>query len=261
MCVIFGLSVAAITSRFPELSSPWFSMRRGNGAFLPTRWSLVRRAVRTPAALEEWIGDYWYPLYAWARSCGHSPEDAADGVQGFLEKLCGRGLLAQADPSRGKLRSWLLTAFGNHLSDLRRKQHALKRGGKAPHISIDWTMVENECRQDLIPSSTPEALYTRVWALTLMEEALERVAAHYRATGREKLFETLVPALERPLPDDTYASRAEELGMAPGTLRQASVRLRKRYRQALLDVAGIRLGIYGEQALAEELHLLLGGGT
>lgn len=237
------------------------SGRRGDGAFLPTRWSLVKRAVETPAALEEWIGGYWYPLYVWARSRGLSPEDAADGVQSFLEKLCGRALLAQADASRGRLRSWLLTAFGNHLSDIRRKQYRLKRGGNTPHISIDRAMVESEYRRDMAPSSTPEALYSRVWALTLMEEALERVAAHYTRTDRRELFEALLPALEQPLPDENYAACADRLGMAPGTLRQASVRLRKRYRQALLDVAGARLGIYGEQALAEELRSLLGGGT
>lgn len=236
-------------------------MRRGDGAFTPTRWSLVRRAVRTPAALEEWIGAYWYPLYVWARSRGLPPEDAADGVQGFLEKLCERALLAQADASRGKLRSWLLTAFGNHLCDLHRKQHRLKRGGNAPHISMDRAMVESEYRRDMALSATPEGLYSRVWALTLMEEALERVAAHYIRTDRQDLFEALLPALEQPLPDDTYAACAIRLEMKPATLRQAAVRLRERYRQALLDVAGARLGIYGEQALAEELRSLLGGGT
>ena len=92
----------------------------GSGLFARTRWSLVRRAAAGDAgargALGEWLGVYWYPLYAWARRRGLSPEDASDGVQSFLEKMCAQQLLARADITRGKLRSWLLKSFSNHLA-------------------------------------------------------------------------------------------------------------------------------------------------
>ena len=105
----------------------------------------------------------------------------------------------------------------------------------------------------------PDALYARTWALSLMEEALESVATHYAETNRTPLFDALLPALESPLPEDTYAQVATRLAMTPAALRQASVRLRQRYRRALLDLAALRLGITCEAALEDELRALLGG--
>lgn len=232
---------------------------RGTGLFAPTRWSLVRSAAADREALGDWIGLYWYPLYAWARHKGSTSEDAADSVQGFLEKLCERGLLAQADPSRGKLRSWLLTSFANHLASAHRRDTRLKRGGGAVHLSIDWNSAESAYQADHPFASDAEALYARTWALTLMEEALDRLAEHFRDSGREALFEALLPALESPLPDSTYAEIAPSLGMSPAALRQAAVRFRQRYRRALLEIAARRLGISCEVRLQTELRELLGG--
>ena len=104
---------------------------------------------------------------------------------------------------------------------------------------------------------SPESLYARTWALSVLEEALDRVAIHYAETGRGALFEKLLPALEAPLPDETSASAAVQLGMTGAAFRQATVRLRQRYRRALLDVAAVRLGVTCEAQLEEELRALL----
>lgn len=228
------------------------------GLFKPTRWSLVRRAVHDREDLGQWLGLYWYPLYTWARHKGRDPEDAADAVQGFLENLCAKGLLKQADPSRGRLRSWLLTSFTNHLSSAYVRERREKRGGGAMHISIDWPGVEDAFLADYVAGSDSAAAYSKAWALTLMEEALERLASHYETTGRGKLFEVLLPALESPLKETTYAELAPQLGLSPAALRQAAVRFRQRYRRDLLDIASERLGITCEAQLSAELRELLG---
>ncbi len=234
---------------------------RGSGLFARTRWSLVHRAAAgdrsAPGALGEWLDIYWYPLYAWARRRGLSAEDAGDGVQSFLEKICAGNLLAHADATRGKLRSWLLKSFSNHLSSEDAKTRRQKRGGGAAHLHIDWTGVESTYLAEPALAVSPEALYARTWALSVMEEALDRVAAHYAETGRAALFEKLLPALEAPLPGETSSQAAAQLGMTGGAFRQATVRLRQRYRRALLDVAAVRLGITCEAQLEEELRALL----
>ena len=84
-------------------------------AFSPTRWSLIAvpRAGAEPArreALETLCAAYWYPLFAYARRCGHSPEDAADLTQSFFGHLLEKEVFAQADRERGRLRTFLLTA-------------------------------------------------------------------------------------------------------------------------------------------------------
>ena len=142
------------------------SLANRSGLFSRTRWSLVARAAESLNALDELLAIYWYPLYAWARRRGHSPEDASDGVQSFLAKVCERNLMAQADAGRGKLRSWLLKSFTNHLATEHERAHRQKRGGDATHIHIDWTGAESAYLAEPTLASSPEALYARTWALS-----------------------------------------------------------------------------------------------
>lgn len=241
------------------MSRPTDAHRGDNRLLGTTRWSLVRRALTCGDSLESWASACWYPLYTWARRKDWPPEDAADAVQEFLGKICTRGLLGQADPSRGKFRSWLLTAFGNHLSSLRSCSRRLKRGGSATHLSLDLGQMEDLFQADMAEVMDPARAYMRAWALSLMDEALARLAAHFAASNRQDLFEALLPALEASLADTTYQELAERLGMSHAALRQAVVRFRQRYRRLLLDVAGERLGITCESRLGEELRELLGG--
>ncbi|HSP44241.1 MAG TPA: hypothetical protein VLO11_15305, partial [Luteolibacter sp.] len=224
-----------------------------------TRWSLVRRAAAGTAALDEWIGSCWYPLYTWARQQNWSPEDAADAVQEFLGKICNRNLLADADPARGRFRAWLLTGFSNHLSNAARKTSSIKRGGQHNQKHIDLQTLEQIYHHDMAAVVDPAQAYTRAWAITLMDEALLRLEAYFKSRDRSDLFHALLPALESPLPDSSYEESAARLGMTGPALRQAALRFRQRYRRLLLDVAGERLGITCHARLREELRELLGG--
>jgi RNA polymerase sigma-70 factor (ECF subfamily) len=229
----------------------------------PTRWSLVRLAVTPGDAAQQALGailsHHWYPLYAWARRSGMTEDDAADGVQDFLHKVCATNLLAQARAERGRLRTWMLTCFQNHLRAGRRRDQAQKRGGGTPLISVDWRGAESIYLNEPALREEPDALYTRAWAVSLMEEALVKLAAHYAASGRAALHEALLPSLEQPLAEQTYADLAPALGMSPGAVCTAALRMRQRYRAILLELAGERLGITHEVALAEELRSLLRG--
>lgn len=232
--------------------------RNDRGILRTTRWSLVRRACIGAKAMNEWASASWYPLYVWARRKECSPEDAADAVQEFLGKLCTGGLLGQADPSRGKFRSWILTGFTNHLRSRHARAARQKRGAGAEHLPLDPGEAESFYQQDIAGLGDPDKAYTRAWALTLMDEALERLELHFKSSGRDALFTALLPALERPLPDSTYEETAANLGLSGPALRQAAVRFRQRYRRLLLDVAGERLGITCEAKLSDELRELLG---
>ncbi|MCU0776551.1 MAG: hypothetical protein MUF86_02675 [Akkermansiaceae bacterium] len=233
-------------------------MRAADGMFTPTRWSLVKRASVCGEALGSWIGLYWYPLYAWARHRGWQAEDAADEVQDFLQKICRFRLLEEADPTRGRLRSWLLRSFSNHLSSAHKRECRLKRGGGVTYVSIDWQSAETAYLADHSHSTDSDKVYARAWAMTTMEEALEQLSAHYAKTNRQALFHVLLPALEAPFSETRYAESAARLGMTCTAMRQAAVRFRQRYRHCLLDVAAKRLGITCEARLHQELRDLLG---
>jgi DNA-directed RNA polymerase specialized sigma24 family protein len=69
----------------PEVSKP-------RGYFATTHWTLVLDAGRSDStcareALAQLCQAYWYPLYAYVRRRGRSPEDAEDLTQGFFARL------------------------------------------------------------------------------------------------------------------------------------------------------------------------------
>jgi DNA-directed RNA polymerase specialized sigma24 family protein len=126
-------------------------------------------------ALAELCGIYWYPLYAYARRLGYSPDDAYDRTQGYFAKLLEKRYLQDADQERGRFRSFLLASFRHYLSNERAHGRAAKRGGGAPLLPIDMETAEGryalEPREDL----TPERLFERRWAIMLLDGALADV--------------------------------------------------------------------------------------
>src|ERR1043165_6326 len=109
------------------------SQRRGAECFVTTHWSVVLRAGQKDTncaqeALERLCQTYWYPLYAYVRQRGHSPEDAQDLTQEFFARLLSKKSLRQIRRGGGKFRSFLLTAMNHLLVDEWRKLKAEKRG-------------------------------------------------------------------------------------------------------------------------------------
>src|SRR5262245_55719415 len=116
--------------------------------FTSTCWTAVARAreQQTPEArqaLADLCQAYWYPLYAYLRRRGQSPHEAEDLTQGFIADLLARDFLRDVDPAKGKFRSFLLAALQHYLSNQRDHANRLKRGGKVPHVSLDFHVAES----------------------------------------------------------------------------------------------------------------------
>jgi RNA polymerase sigma-70 factor (ECF subfamily) len=95
-----------------------------NAQFTTTHWSVVLAAGGgdSPAArqaLEYLCQTYWYPVYAYVRRRGHSPEDAEDLAQEFFAKLIKRNDFAKMSRERGPFRAFLKGALNHLLSDQR----------------------------------------------------------------------------------------------------------------------------------------------
>jgi len=211
--------------------------------FHTTRWSLVRAAqgggvdaaART-VALGELCERYWYPLYAFARRSGCDEHDAQDVVQGFLGRWLEKGDLgAQADPDAGigRFRSYLLGALRHFMANERRRDRAQKRGGAATTLSFDITDGEAHYGREPWHEATPDALFERSFAMTVLTAAIARLGEEYAARGKGPLFERLRGFLDGH--DEPYAGLAAELGMTEGACKVAVHRLRTRFRQALRD--------------------------
>jgi len=241
-------------------SPPEMHGMAGGGRFATTQWSLVlaaglRRSAADEDALARLCALYWYPVFAFVRRRGHSTEDAEDLTQGFFARIIEKGDLASADQSRGRFRSFLLSACQHFLANQGERRLARKRGGGQPALSIDVADAESRYARALGHEDTPEVLYERQWCLTLLAGVLEEVGDEYRSTGRERLFDRLKPFLTAEDDGGTYAEAARDLTMEEGAVKVAVHRLRKRYRQALC--ATVASTVASPDDVADEIQCCL----
>lgn len=229
--------------------------------FPTTQWSLIiRAAAEDPAereqALQEICTRYWPPVYAFIRSRGHSPHDAEDFTQSFFTALLRRGDFAKADAGSGRLRSYLLGAAQHFLASEYRRGQCLKRGGGGELLSLDAGRAEAEC---LIPEPrdelTPERVFERQWAVTLMETVVRELEARYAAKGQAELFAALRPCLLTTEENSPAAEKARHLGITEQALRMKLHRLRQRYAETLRRTVRATLGREADVE-AEIRHLM-----
>jgi RNA polymerase sigma-70 factor (ECF subfamily) len=227
--------------------------------FATTRWTVVVAAGRksdTQArqALEELCRTYWYPLYAYVRRQGHSKENAEDLTQAFFARFLEKNYLAGLDRERGKFRAFLLASLKHFLANEWDKSQRQKRGGGATLLSLDWQDAETRYRIDPADELSPDKLYDRAWAVTLLERVITRLRDECVADGKAKLFEQLRPFLMVGKSAIPYPDVAATLGMNEGAVRTAVHRLRQRYRQLLRDEIAQTLA--NPAQVAEELQAL-----
>jgi RNA polymerase sigma-70 factor (ECF subfamily) len=211
-------------------------------------------AKESQEALESLCRAYWYPLYAFTRRLGQSPEAAQDQTQAFFARLLEKNYLRAADPERGRFRSFLLAAFKHFLSRERERARAQKRGGGRKPLPLDFEDGERRYLREPAHALTAERLYEQRWALALLDRALARLREEYRQAGKAELFERLKDHLtggEAPRP---YREAAADLGTTEGALKMAVHRLRQRFREIVL--AEIAQTVAGPDEVDEELRHL-----
>src|SRR4029453_12475701 len=211
--------------------------QEGGTAFVTTHWSVVLTAQgesqAAQEALEKLCRTYWRPIYSFVRRQGIQPEEAEDLTQGLFALLLERRDLDAVRREKGRLRSYLLTSLKHFLTNERNRAMAIKRGEGQRLIPLE-DLRERE-RVGFEPADTLPAdqIYERRWALAVLDQVLARLRDEYRAAGNVRLFHRLQKSLadepDRPSPAET----ARELGMTENAVRQASYRLRQRYRQLL----------------------------
>jgi RNA polymerase sigma factor (sigma-70 family) len=238
------------------------TIERPHGAFATTRWSVVLRAGGTSpeqahAALEQLCRDYWYPLYAYVRRKGHGPEDASDLTQDFFAKLLANDFAQGLSPEGGRFRSFLLTALHRFLINEWQKGQRHKRGAGAFTDSLDALITDRGEASYLSEAShadTPEHLFQRSWAETLLARVLDRLAAEC-ATRADVRFDVLRPFLAAGDEPPALADAAAQLGLTLPAFKSLLHRFRQRYRELLLDEVGQTVGTASD--IAEELRGLL----
>jgi DNA-directed RNA polymerase specialized sigma24 family protein len=208
--------------------------------FQTTRWTTVLAArdqsdTSGREAMAALCRAYWYPLYAFVRRSGHAPEDAEDLTQAFFARLLEKDYLSDVVPEKGRFRTFLLVAFKRFLAKEWRKEQALKRGAGAAHIPIDSVNAERRYAAEPVEEASPEILFDRQWALTMIERSLARLRSHYESTGRGELFEHFKAFLTASSREEGFSTAATRAGMSEGAAHVAVHRIRKRFRRCFRE--------------------------
>lgn len=216
-----------------------YSEPRGR-RFATTHWSLVLAAgAETGAGANEALARlcelYWYPVYAFVRRQGYSADDAADLTQGFFARVLEKSYLRDADPQKGRFRSFLLGCLRHFLSNERDRARALKRGGESVLVSLEQETAEGRYLVEPRDELTPEKIFDRRWALTLLDQTLSRLRDEHVARGKLAVFDELKGFLTGDSADVPHASVAKALGVTEGAAKVAIHRLRRRFRNLLME--------------------------
>ena len=202
--------------------------------FPTTRWTLVIAAADPQrkdahSALVSLCEGYWYPLYAYIRRRGYPADQAQDFTQEFFIRVLEGRYLDRADPEKGRFRAFLLTSMKFFLADEADRNRAQKRGG-GPVLSLEFSSGEDRYQREPAHDETPERIFERRWALSVLDRVVERLRDEFVQHGRPEHFERLKVFLLGPS-DAPYAALAREMNTSEGALKVAIHRLRKRYRE------------------------------
>jgi RNA polymerase sigma factor (sigma-70 family) len=231
----------------------------GPDQFATTHWSVVVAAGGEHAeALEKLCRAYWYPLYAYVRRRGFGPEQAQDLTQEFFARLLKQNYPAQADRAKGKFRSFLLLTLSHFLADEFDRAQTLKRGGGQLIISLDQEAAEGRYCREPAHELSPEKLFERRWAQSILENAMQRLRDEYGADPEAyAVFKTFEPGEQLTL---SYAEAAARLGISESAVKSKVYRLRQKHRELVREVIAQTVCTVAE--VDEELrHLMavLGG--
>jgi len=227
--------------------------------FTTTHWSVVLEAQgESPAAqeaLEKLCRIYWRPIYAFVQRQGIGSEEAKDITQGFFADLLERKSLNAVRREKGHFRSYLLGALKHFLADERRRAMAMKRGKGQKFMPFEELSADERSETEPADPVTPEQIYERRWASTVLERVLRRSKDEYRAAGNAALFDYL----KQLLPDEpgapSQADIAAQLGMTENAVRQAFHRFRQRYQSLLREEIAHTVATPGD--IEDELRHLI----
>lgn len=202
--------------------------------FATTHWTIISTAARgtesleTHRALESLCQGYWFPLYAYLRQRGYGKDQAEDYTQAFFAHLLEKHGLQNVEPGKYRFRSYLLAALNNFVIDDWRRKQSPKRGKGKRILSLQIEEAEHRYSLDPIDDLTPERMFDRSWALTVIRRALDVLRSEYESAGKQRLFDGLKGQITPNQAARPYREAAAELGISENVARVTVHRMRAR---------------------------------
>jgi RNA polymerase sigma factor (sigma-70 family) len=213
-------------------------------------------------ALESLITVYWKPVYKYIRlKKGQDNENAKDLTQAFFTRALEKGFFERYDPRKAKFRTYLRVCVDGFISNEWKSAGRSKRGGDRKFLSMDFEGAERElCSQAVLDQQDPEELFHREWVRNLFSLAVEQLRRQCAASNRQVHF-ALFERYDLESPDSahklTYAQLAEESGLAVSQVTNYLARIRREFRQLVLE--SIRATTASDEEFHAEVQRLLGG--
>jgi RNA polymerase sigma-70 factor (ECF subfamily) len=194
---------------------------------------------------------YWHPIYAYIRRRGFNSDAASDLTQEFFARILEGDDLGDVAREKGRFRAFLLASVNHFLSNEYDRSRAQKRGGGCSILPLEFETAEGVYQFEPAHQVSPEAVYQRRWALTLLDRALRRLHSESGLPHFDRLQSLLTGEANR----GDYARIASELRASEGSLKVAVHRLRKRFRNIL--PSEIASTVVTEDQVEEEICFLM----
>lgn len=233
---------------------------RSAAGFPSTHWTVVLEArdqmgTQGEDAMASLCASYWYPLYAYIRRRGASPQEAEDLTQGFFCHILERHALTRMEPKTGKFRSFLLGCLKNFLGKQRDHARSQRRGGSRQLVALDNEEAEMRYALELADGDTPEVLFERRCAIAVLERTMAALRHEHATEERRRLFEDLQGFLPGGHASASRQELAAKRGLSVGSIDVAVHRLRRRFGALLREQVALTVG--SETEVEEEIRYLI----
>lgn len=230
---------------------PETSLGGANREWLTTLWTMILSTQSTTPeerrrALDQLVRLYWKPVYWFVRRKGEDVESTKDLTQAFFADFLERDSLAKVARDRGRFRSYVRASLEHFLSNEFDRRTALKRGGEAQTLSLDFAAAEAEMARE--PSLPPDRAFERKWAVEVLQRALVRLEAEKHRD---------YPVLKAHLDLEgkaSYKELAEKLGISETDVTNSLHRARRRLMEVVADE--VRGSVADPRDVADEVREL-----
>ena len=233
--------------------------------FRTTHWSEIFNArttddVRQKAVMESLLKKYWKPVYCCIRHQGYDNEQAKDLTQGFFHEIVlNSNLIQQADPAKGRFRTFLLTALKHYLISIRRKETAKKRMPQGQML-----LLESDDLPDLPEawsSMSADQAFNYAWATQIIDQVITQVEQECQSTNKERHWQIFHGKILNPIIKNEPSPALRKLCEKYGVDNEAKasnmiITVKRCFRRALEDQ--LRRFVRSDSEIEDEINELLG---
>jgi DNA-directed RNA polymerase specialized sigma24 family protein len=241
------------------------SIGGSNEDFQTTHWSEIFNAnttddVRRNAIIDALLRRYWKPVYCYIRRKGYDNEQAKDLTQGFFHEIVlNSNLIRQADQTKGRFRTFFLTALDHYLIDVYRKEKARKHAPRGGFVALE----DSDLSGLAVAHSgmTANQVFHYMWATEVIDHVVSQVKKECFDTGKETHWQVFQAKILAPIIDNGAGPSLKELCVRYGIENEAKasnmiVTIKRCFRRVLED--HLRRFVRTDTEIEDEINELLG---